>query len=104
MPTYSPVKRSRSATGYHPYHGEIVTVRQRHITRAGEEVTTVVRASGELSVIPTWMIEPQASQLQLHEPPRFSQESLNELRHFVAVALAALAVAATSTEQDRGAA
>jgi hypothetical protein len=89
---------------YHPYHGEIVTVRQRHITRAGEEVTTVVRASGELSVIPTWMIEPQASQLQLHEPPRFSQESLNELRHFVAVALAALAVAATSTEQDRGAA
>jgi len=57
-----------------------------------------------VSVIPTWMIEPQASQLHVHEPPRFSQESLNELRHFVALALAALDAGATSADQDRGAA
>jgi hypothetical protein len=50
------------------------------------------------------MIEPQAAaQLDVHEPPRFSRQCLNELRHFVTVSLSALD-AATSTDQDRGAA
>jgi hypothetical protein len=50
------------------------------------------------------MIEPQASQLDVHEPPRFSRQCLNELRHFVAVTLSALEAAATPTDQDGGAA
>jgi hypothetical protein len=49
------------------------------------------------------MIEPQAVQLGLHEPPRFSLQSLNELHRLLAVALSVLD-AAKSSHQDEGAA
>ena len=87
---------------YHPYHGEVVTVRGCTI-HGGEQIAIVLRQNGELKNIPAWMIEPQAAQLDVHEPPRFSRQCLNELRHFVSVALSAFDAAATSTDQDGGA-
>jgi hypothetical protein len=88
---------------YHPYHGETGIIRERHIVRDGEEVLTVLRPNGELSCVPTWMLEPQlAERLDIHEPPRLSRECLNELREFVTVALAALEAAASATDPDSG--
>jgi hypothetical protein len=70
------------------------------MSRGDERIAAVVYPDGALRNIPTWMIEPQAERLDLHEPPRFSQQSLNELRRFIAVALSALEAAATSEPED----
>jgi hypothetical protein len=71
---------------FHPYHGAVVLLRQR-TTYQTEELGTVVLRDGRLRKIPTWMIEPWAATLDLHEPPRFSRQCLRELRHMVDVAL-----------------
>jgi hypothetical protein len=49
------------------------------------------------------MIEPPAAQLDIREPPRFSQESLNDLRRLLDVALSVLndaAIASTCRDGD----
>ena len=79
---------------FHPYHGAVVSLRRR-VTYQTEELGTVVLPDGRLRKIPTWMTEPRAARLDLHEPPRFSRRCLKELRHVVDVAQSACNAATT---------
>jgi hypothetical protein len=74
------------------------------MTFRGEQIVTVVFPDGMLSSLPAWMSEPSAAQLDIHEPPRFSRESLNDLRRVLDVTLSQLDDATTaSTCRDGGA-
>ena len=79
---------------FHPHFGAVVPLQRRTAYR-GEEVATVAFPDGTIRRIPTWMIEPQAAQLDIHEPPRFSLECLADLRRVLDVALRVLDDAAT---------
>jgi hypothetical protein len=82
----------------------VITLR-RCVTYRGEQVATVVSPDGTLRNMPAWMIEPAAAQLDLHEPPRLSQQCLTDLRHVLDVALSLLDRATiASTDSDAGAA
>jgi hypothetical protein len=67
----------------------VLTV-QRRVTQRGEAIATVIFPDGTCRRMPTWMIEPPAAQLDIHEPPRFSREALNDLRRVLDVALSLL--------------
>jgi hypothetical protein len=86
---------------FHPYHGAVVTLHRR-ISYQGEQLATLVYPDGALRRIPAWMIEPQAAQLELHEPPRFSEQCLKELRHVLDVALSVLDRSATADAAGDG--
>jgi hypothetical protein len=64
--------------------------------------TTSVYPDGALRKIPAWMIEPQAAQLELHDPPRLSEQCLKELRRVLDVALSVLDRPATAGAADDG--
>ena len=85
---------------FHPYHGAVVPLRQR-VTYQTEELGTVVLPDGRLRKIPTWMTEPCAARLDLHDPPRFSRRCLKELRHVVDVALSACNATKTVARRRR---
>jgi hypothetical protein len=84
-----------------------VTVRGRTRNRGqhcGEQLVIVVRPNGDVKRLPTWVLEPEAAQLNLRDPPRLSSESLKALRHFVTVTLYALESTGSSAHHDTGAA
>ena len=54
--------------------------------------------------LPSWMIEPQAEQIDLRDPPRISRQSLQELRQFIAAVLCAFDSVANPNESKNGAA
>jgi hypothetical protein len=69
----------------------------------GEQIAMVVLPDGMLSNMPAWMSEPSAAQFDIHEPPRFSRESLNNLRRVLDAILSQLDDAArTRTCRDAG--
>lgn len=80
----------------------MVTLRRRE-THRGEAVAAVIFPDGMLRKIPAWMLEPSTAQLDVHEPPRFSKESLDDLRRVLDVALSLLddaAIASTCRDGD----
>jgi hypothetical protein len=84
-----------------------VTVRGRTRNRGehgGDRLAIVVRPNGDVKRLPIWMFDPEAAQLALRDPPRFSSESLKALRHFVAVTLSGFETATSSAAHDEGAA
>jgi hypothetical protein len=71
----------------------------------GEQIAMVVLPDGMLSNMPAWMSEPSAAQFDIHEPPRFSRESLNDLRRVLDAILSQLDDAARKRPcRDPGAA
>lgn len=53
--------------------------------RNGEPVVSVACPDGMGREVPAWMMEPQAAQLDLRDPPRISLTSLRELQRLLAV-------------------
>ena len=89
---------------FHPFHGKIVTVRRRRADQ-GDDGVVLVPPSGRSRVVPIWMLDPQAAQLDLCEHPRISKQALIELRMFVNVSLNSLDTVATGkSDPMRGAA
>ncbi|EQD25796.1 hypothetical protein B1A_22152, partial [mine drainage metagenome] len=67
---------------FHPRHGERLGVVRTHSFR-GERAYVVEQLDGSLTLLPTWMADPAAGELEVVREPRISREALIELRRVV---------------------